>query len=158
MSQVKFIQLGTLDAPKQHYGDSPTEYEILVNSTITNNPGAIIFTTFVKSAEGKPKNEIYANGQLYSAGGSGSGAVYYGTDKVDSNGQIENFYKDHEGAEPEKGNVYIYNPDDDSAKTPGGNIADCTAYYYNGDKWVAFTGNVNAENVWFSTAIQRNQT
>lgn len=167
MSQVKFIQLGTVSEPKKNYEvNGSNEYSTLLNQAIQDHPGAVIFTTFIKSATGKPKNEIYANGQLYSAGGSGSGAVYYGTVNVGTDGQIENFSKDHDGAEPEVGNVYIYDPKDtstgtinasngDQDKTKGGYIADCTAYYYNGSKWVAFTGNVNAENVWFPDGVQR---
>lgn len=158
MSQVKFIQLGTVSEPKKNYEvNGSNEYSTLLNQAIQDHPGAVIFTTFIKSATGKPKNEIYANGQLYSAGGSGSGAVYYGTVDVGANGQIENFSSNHEGAEPEVGNVYIYDPDDDAEKTSGGNIADCTAYYYDGGKWVAFTGNVNAENVWFPNGIDRTE-
>lgn len=147
MSQVEFIQLGTNLEPKKNYlVDGENEYQAFLNQTIADYPGAVIFTTFINSPSGKPTNEIYANGQLYSAGGeSGSGAVYYGTEAVDSDGQIANF-----SAEPETGNVYIYDPEDNSSKTYGGNIADCTAYYYNGEKWIAFTGNVNAENVWFT--------
>lgn len=156
MSQVKFIQLGTITKPKKNYVvDGKNEYTTDLQSAINSYPGAVIFTTFIKSATGKPKNEIYANGQLYSAGGSGSGAVYYGTVDVGADGQIENFSSTHEGAEPEVGNVYIYDPTDDAEKTSGGNIADCTAYYYDSSKWVAFTGNVNAENVWFPNGVQR---
>ena len=158
MSQVKFIQLGTVSEPKKNYEiNGSNEYSTLLSQVIQNRPGAIIFTTFIKSAASKPENEIYVNGQLYSVsgGGSGSGAVYYGTDKVDADGQIINFSSNHEGAVPEKGNVYIYDPADDTGKTNGGNIADCTAYYYDGTKWVAFTGNVNAENVWFPDGVQR---
>ena len=155
MSQVKFIQLGTVSEPKKNYEiNGSNEYSTLLSQVIQNRPGAIIFTTFIKSAASKPQNEIYVNGQLYSVGGdgfrSGSGAVYYGTDEVDADGQIINFSSNHEGAVPEKGNVYIYDPADNSEKTNGGNIADCTAYYYDETKWVAFTGNVNAENVWFN--------
>lgn len=151
MSQVKFIQLGTVSEPKKNYEiNGSNEYSTLLSQAIQNHPGAVIFTTFIKSATGKPKNEIYANGQLYSAGGNGSGAVYYGTVDVGADGSIENFSEDHEGAEPEVGNVYIYDPTDNAEKTSGGNIADCTAYYYDSGKWVAFTGNVNAENVWFN--------
>lgn len=150
MSQVEFIQLGTAAEPKKNYEiEGINEYSTVLSHIIQDHPGAVIFTTFIKSASGKLENEIYANGQLYSVSGGGSGAVYYGTEKVDANGQIENFSSNHEGAVPEKGNVYIYDPDD-AEKTNGGNIADCTAYYYDGTKWVAFTGNVNAENVWFN--------
>lgn len=158
MSQVKFIQLGTITEPKKNYVvDGNNEYTTDLQSAINSYPGAVIFTTFIKSATGKPKNEIYANGQLYSAGGSGSGAVYYGTVDVGADGQIENFSSTHEGAEPEVGNVYIYDPTDDAEKTSGGNIADCTAYYYDSSKWVAFTGNVNAENVWFPNGVDRTE-
>lgn len=157
MGQVKFIQLGTNVEPKKDYEvSSVNEYRTELASAIANYPGAVIFTTFKKSENGKPKNEIYANGQLYSAGG-GSGAVYYGTVAVGADGQIEDFSLNHEGAEPEKGNVYIYDPEDNSSKTLGGNIADCTAYYYNGEEWVAFTGNVNAENVWFPNGVDRTE-
>lgn len=153
MGQVKFIQLGTNAEPKRDYAvDNVNQYRTDLASAIANHPGAVIFTTFIKSANSKPKNEIYANGQLYSAGG-GSGAVYYGTVAVGADGQIEDFSLNHEGAEPEKGNVYIYDPTANSS----GNIADCTAYYYNGGKWVAFTGNVNAENVWFPNGVQRTE-
>lgn len=150
MSQVKFIQLGTVSEPKKNYEiEGVNEYSTVLSHIIQDHPGAVIFTTFIKSASSKPESEIYANGQLYSVSGGGSGAVYYGTDKVNADGQIENFSSNHEGAVPEKGNVYIYDPTDDTRKTNGGNIADCTAYYYDETKWVAFTGNVNAENVWF---------
>ena len=209
MSQVKFIQLGTITEPKRDYlvnDETKTEYKSSLEEARQKYPGAVIFTTFIKSATSKPKNEIYANGQLYSAGGSGSGAVYYGNIPVNADGAISETIqqpkKDGEGnpvmnaqgkpemeevtrtlqtlypgAEVTKGTIYIYDPVDTDNRTDSekennvsalpseGHVANCTAYYFDCEegsedrgKWVAFTGNVNAENVWFSTAIQRNQT
>lgn len=161
MSQVKFIQLGTVSEPKKNYEvNGSNEYSTLLNQAIQDHPGAVIFTTFIKSATGKPKNEIYANGQLYSAGGSGSGAVYYGTDQV-VNGKISNWNDSHPGEEPERGSIYIYTP---NSETTGEDIANRTAYYFkctegqeSQGKWIAFTGNVNAENVWFPNGVNRTE-
>lgn len=161
MSQVKFIQLGTTAEPKKNYVvDGNNEYITDLQSAINGYPGAVIFTTFVKSVGGKPKNEIYANGQLYSAGGSGSGSVYYGTDQVE-NGLISNWNNSHPGEEPERGSIYIYTP---NSETTGEDIANRTAYYFectegqeSQGKWIAFTGNVNAENVWFPNGIDRTE-
>lgn len=163
MAQVKFMQLGTNANPKKDYlVDNVNEYRTDLAQAIADYPGAIIFTTFKKSATAaRAKNEIYANGQLYSAGGSGSGAVYVGSTEV-TNGVISNFSTLFEGAEPEDGNVYIYSPNPDGHTIEGENIADRTAYYYqagegNTGKWVAFTGNVNAENVWFPNGVDRTE-
>ena len=161
MSQVKFIQLGTTVEPKKNYiVDGKNEYTTDLQSAINSYPGAVIFTTFIKSATGKPKNEIYANGLLYSAGGSGSGSVYYGTDQV-VDGLISNWSNSHPGEEPERGSIYIYTP---NSKTTGEDIANRTAYYFectegqeSQGKWIAFTGNVNAENVWFPNGVQRTE-
>lgn len=206
MSQVKFIQLGTTAEPKRDYlvnDETKTEYKSSLENALQKHPGAVIFTTFIKSATGKPKNEIYANGQLYSAGGSGSGAVYYGNIPVNADGAISETVqqpkKDGEGnpvmdaqGKPEmeevtrtlqtlypgtevtKGAIYIYDPVDTDNRTASekennvptlpseGHVANCTAYYFDCEegsedrgKWVSFTGNVNAENVWFPNGISR---
>ena len=152
----KFIQVGTDLNPKKDYlleGETITQYRQDLQKAITNYPGSLIFTTFKKSPESQNKNEVYANGQLYRAESTSPGIVFYGQEPVQLNGQINNFSLLHNGETPQIGNIYVYDPNDLQHKTQNGNIADCIAYYYNGVKWVAFTGNINIDNIWLNEDI-----
>ena len=51
------------------------------------------------------------------------------------------------GATPKKGDMCVI------TKTISGDIAEKTAYEYNGTAWVALDGNYNAENVYFATDL-----
>lgn len=124
MSKVKFIQLSAA---------SKSEYEKKIEDAKFSYPGAIIFVTYTDDTDNnKQKQEIWANGTKYEAGG-GAGNVIYGDVPVNANGVAG----DYTGSE---GSIYVYKSENSQ-----------TAYYWESNKWEPF--NVDAENVWFHEDI-----
>lgn len=124
MSKVKFIQLSAT---------SKSQYEKKIEDAKSSYPGAIIFVTYTDDTDNNTqKQEIWANGTKYEAGG-GAGNVIYGNVAVDANG-VANGYTGSEGS------IYVYKSENSQ-----------TAYYWENNKWEPF--NVDAENVWFHEDI-----
>lgn len=144
MAKVTFVQIGN---------DSMlhSDYKSKLSTALTQYPGAIIFGTYYDDVKKKVCQEIWANGKQYSVG-AGSDARFY-----DSSLTPEAYFTEHPEETPLHGDYYIKTTDLNGV--PSDNIEERTAYVYDSvnNKWVALSGNYDANNVYFPQGIDRTE-